>query len=104
MRGTVSPPTVFLENAHLAQRHINAFLFAETSRQNRNELGDYARKQEIPISLVIPPGMRATIPNAWWLKDTKQRFVDLKENWALAASDTATPHPHLDPLARAFGG
>jgi hypothetical protein len=65
MLGTVSPPTVFLENAHLAQRHMNAFLFAGTLRDRRHELGDYGRKQEIPIAVVIPPDMRAAIPDAW---------------------------------------
>ncbi|MCX8109141.1 MAG: hypothetical protein N3G20_10085 [Verrucomicrobiae bacterium] len=64
--GTVSPPTVFLENSHLAQRHINAFLFACTLRRKRSELGDFAKKQEIPIALVIPAEVRDSIPDALW--------------------------------------
>lgn len=102
MRGTVNPPTVFLENAHLAQRHINAFLLAGTLQEKRGELGNFARKQEIPIAIVIPPDTRSTIPDAWWPSDAKQRFVNLAEGWP-AAGQTG-PHSHLEPLANAVGG
>jgi hypothetical protein len=104
MLGTVNPPTVFLENAHLAHRHINAFLFAGTLREKRGELGDFARKQQIPIAVVIPPDMRDAIPDPWWPKDARQRFVNLTESWALAVQAEAEPHPHLEPLANAVGG
>ncbi|MCX7824474.1 MAG: DEAD/DEAH box helicase [Verrucomicrobiae bacterium] len=104
MLGTVNPPTVFLENAHLAQRHINAYLFAETLRSMRAELGEYARKQEIPIALVIAQDMRDGIPDTWWPKDTKGRFLNLVENWAQKAGGETPTQPHLDPLANAVGG
>ena len=104
MLGTVNPPTVFLENAHLAQRHMNAYLFAETLRAMRGELGDYARKQQIPIAVVIPPDMRGVIPDNWWPKDTKQRFLNLSESWTHMAANKTSPQSHLDPLANALGG
>ena len=104
MLGTVNSPTVFLENAHLAQRHLNAFLFAGTLREKRGELGDFATKQEIPISVVIPPDMRQDIPDHWWPKDSKQRFLNLTASWRPAHSHETAPHPHLDPLADAIGG
>jgi ATP-dependent helicase YprA (DUF1998 family) len=104
MNGTVNPPTVFLENAHLAQRHINAYLFAETLRSMRTELGEYARKQEIPIAVVIPPDLRDGIPDTWWPRNTKQRFLNLVENWAQGAAKETPTQSHLDPLANAVGG
>jgi len=103
MLGTVNPPTVFLENAHLAQRHMNAYLFAETLRGKRAELGDYAKKQQIPIAVVIPPDMRDAIPDAWWPKNAKQRFLNLPESWTQTKTNE-TPSPHLDPLAKSLGG
>lgn len=104
MLGTVNPPTVFLENAHLAQRHINAYLFAETLRSLRSELGEYARKQEIPIAVVIPPDLRSGIPDTWWPKNTKQRFLNLVEGWTQRATEQPPSQSHLDPLAKAVGG
>ena len=104
MLGTVNPPTVFLVNAHLAQRHMNAFLFAEALRGKRGELGDYARKQQIPIAVVIPPDMRDAIYDKWWPKDTKQRFLNLAEGWTFTTARETLPHPHIDPLANAVGG
>jgi len=58
----------------------------------------------MPIAVVIPPDMRDPIPDAWWPKDVKQRFVNLTESWTVAASREAVPHHHLDPLANAVGG
>jgi hypothetical protein len=104
MLGTVNPPTVFLANAHLAQRHMNAYLFAEALRGKRGELGDYARKQQIPIAVVIPPDMRDAIYDKWWPKDTKQRFLNLAEGWTFTTARETLPHPHIDPLANAVGG
>jgi len=104
MLGTVNPPTVFLENAHLAQRHVNAHLFAETLRSMRTELGEYAGKQEIPVAVVIPPDLRDEIPDVWWPKNTKQRFLNLVESWMQKAAEQPQMQPHLDPLVKAVGG
>jgi ATP-dependent helicase YprA (DUF1998 family) len=104
MLGTVNPPTVFLENAHLAQRHINAYLFAETLRSMRTELSEYAGKQEIPIAVVIPQGLRDGIPDTWWPKNTKQCFLNLVESWMQRAAEQPPSQSHLDPLVKAVGG
>lgn len=104
MCGTVNPPTVFLENAHLAQRHINAFLFATALRNEKEKLGEWAGKQKIPIAFLIPMEERDSIPDSWWPKNTKQCYLDLSSQWETGGSESVTISPYLDPLADAVGG
>jgi len=90
MSGVVRPPTVFLSNYFIAQRHFNAVAFARFLRIrlfDQDAMGEV--KQQIPLGPFLTVESRANIPDDWfkfrptnlfldfvpWLRDQKE--VDL---------------------------
>lgn len=103
MQGTVNPPSVFLLNAHLAQRHLNAFFFASVLRDNIGVLGSLARKQQIPLGICIPQELRKGLPANFFPKGAENTVLDLysaMRQYALPVAGAAL----LDDMAGAVGG
>jgi len=103
MAGTVNPPTVFLGNAHLAQRHINAVFFAAALRASLPLLDTLARRQQIPLGVCLSAEVRTGLPSAWFSKDTAAIVLDLHQVMQSVIFDGAIATP-LDVLAEAVGG
>ena len=75
MSGEVRTPTVFLQNAVIAQRHFNAVCFAKflkikvIDERNLSEI-----KQQIRLEVFLPLESRANVPDSW-LRE-KQVYLD----------------------------
>jgi DEAD/DEAH box helicase/Helicase conserved C-terminal domain len=66
MSGEVRPPTVFISNKVIAQRHFNAAAFAQFLRvkvSNEHALGGVA--QQVPLEPFLALEHRAEIPSGW---------------------------------------
>ncbi|GEP45873.1 DEAD/DEAH box helicase [Brevifollis gellanilyticus] len=103
MQGTVNPPSVFLLNAHLAQRHLNAYFFASALRASMETLGSLARKQQIPLGICIPQELRTGLPLNWFPQGTQNMVLDLQG----AMSGCSLPvgeESSLHDIAAAVGG
>ena len=62
MSGSIRPPTVFLENREIAQRHFNAVAFAHFLRDEYESALGKAPAQKIPLELFLPSESREKIP------------------------------------------
>ncbi len=65
MSGTMRPPTVFLKNQIIAQRHFNAVAFAAFLRKLDADGFLQQGNQRIRLEGFLPPEARAHIPSAW---------------------------------------
>ncbi len=103
MQGTVNPPSVFLLNAHLAQRHLNAFFFASALRRNIATLGVLARRQQIPLGICIPLELRQELPPSWFPPGAQNVWLDLGSAMKLSAPENGG-NASLNDIAEAVGG
>ncbi len=103
MQGTVNPPSVFLLNAHLAQRHLNAYFFASALRENMATLGSLARKQQIPLGICIPQELRKGLPANSFPNGTESAVLDLSSAMRQCGSPTVD-NASLSEIADAVGG
>ncbi len=76
MSGKMRPPTVFLENHVIAQRHFNAVAFAAFLRNLDADGFLPENKQRIRLEGFLPPTTRAQIPLAWRKITPVERFFD----------------------------
>lgn len=75
MSGAVRTPTVFLQNAFIAQRHFNAICFAKYLKiklVDEHSLSEL--KQQIRLEVFLPLESRVEIPDSW--RKDKQLFLD----------------------------
>ncbi|MFN2453719.1 MAG: DEAD/DEAH box helicase [Pyrinomonadaceae bacterium] len=105
MTGEISPPTVFIENRFIAQRHFNAVVFARFLREKLNDenvLGE--TKQRTPLAPFLAPEKRATIPAGWLKFQPTDAFLDFPA-WldAQTENDIFMTDAKTD-LLRATGG
>ena len=103
MAGTMNPPSVFLLNAHLAQRHLNAFFFASALRDNIATLGSLAKKQQIPLGICLPQELRKGLPPNWFPQGAQNAELDLRT----AMMECIVPSggdSSLNDIAKAIGG
>jgi hypothetical protein len=104
MSGTMRPPTVFLENRVIAQRHFNAVAFAAYLRMLDTEGFLPERKQRIRLEGFLPPDARAQIPIAWRKVIPPDAHFDFSA-WLVKQSASALFHT-VDPnkLLEVLGG
>jgi hypothetical protein len=77
MTGEISPPTVFIENRFIAQRHFNAVVFARFLREKLIEEKLLREiKQKTPLAPFLVPEKRASIPNNWLKFQPTDAFLD----------------------------
>ncbi len=77
MTGEISPPTVFIENRFIAQRHFNAIVFARFLREKLiDEKVLREIKQKTPLAPFLAPEKRATIPTNWLKFQPTDAFLD----------------------------
>jgi ATP-dependent helicase YprA (DUF1998 family) len=77
MSGAVRPPTVFLQNRVIAQRHFNAVVFSRFLRiriADENVLGPPG--QQIRLEAFLPPDSRLGIPETWFRVRPVSAFLD----------------------------
>ena len=102
MSGTMRPPTVFLENRVIAQRHFNAVAFAAFLRKLDADSFLPERKQRIRLEGFLPPDARAQIPTAWRKVNPPDAHFDFSAWLATqSASDlfhTVNPNKLLEVL------
>jgi Domain of unknown function (DUF1998)/Helicase conserved C-terminal domain len=66
MTGEITPPTVFIENRFIAQRHFNAVVFAQFLREKLVEEKILREiKQKTPLAPFLSLESRKNIPNGW---------------------------------------
>ena len=93
MSGSIRPPTVFLENRQIAQRHFNAVAFAHFLRDEYESALGKAPAQKIPLELFlksesrekIPEGLRKHKPEKFlafadWLSKQTENVLFVTEN------------------------
>lgn len=77
MTGEISPPTVFIENRFIAQRHFNAVVFARFLREKLiDEKVLREIKQKTPLAPFLAPEKRASIPAGWLKFQPTDAFLD----------------------------
>ncbi|MDQ3748611.1 MAG: hypothetical protein M3367_06320, partial [Acidobacteriota bacterium] len=77
MTGEISPPTVFIENRFIAQRHFNAVVFARFLREKLiDEKLLREIKQKTPLAPFLAPEKRASIPANWLKFQPTDAFLD----------------------------
>lgn len=77
MSGAVRPPTVFLQNSVIAQRHFNALVFSRFLRiriADENVLGRPG--QQIRLEVFLPLDSRQGIPESWFHVRPVTVFLD----------------------------
>ena len=79
MSGTMRPPTVFLKNRIIAQRHFNAVAFAAFLRKLDTDGFLQQGKQRIRLEGFLPPEARAHIPAAWRKLNPPDAHFDFAE-------------------------
>jgi hypothetical protein len=88
MSGAVRPPTVFIQNRVIAQRHFNALVFSRFLRiriADENVLGRPG--QQIRLEVFLPPDSRQGIPETWFRVRPVSVFLDFL-NWLNQQSET----------------
>jgi hypothetical protein len=81
MTGEISPPTVFIENRFIAQRHFNAVVFASFLREKLiDEKTLREIKQKTPLAPFLNPDKRTSIPTNWLKFQPADAFLDFP-NW-----------------------
>ena len=81
MSGAVRPPTVFVQNRVIAQRHFNALVFSRFLRiriADENVLGRPG--QQIRLEAFLPPESRQGIPETWFRVRPVSAFLNFL-NW-----------------------
>jgi len=77
MKGEISPPTVFIRNRFIAQRHFNAVVFARFLREKLNDEKVLREvKQKTLLAPFLPLDKRASIPDAWLKFQPTDAFLD----------------------------
>ena len=77
MTGEISPPTVFIKNRFIAQRHFNAVVFALFLREKLiNEKALREIKQKTPLAPFLALENRASIPAGWLKFYPPDAFLD----------------------------
>ncbi len=77
MTGEISPPTVFIKNRFIAQRHFNAVIFARFLRVKLiDEKVLREIKQKTPLAPFLAPEKRASIPAGWLKFQPTDAFLD----------------------------
>lgn len=77
MSGAVRPPTVFIQNRVIAQRHFNALVFSRFLRiriADENVLGRPG--QQIRLEVFLPTDSRQGIPETWFRVRPVSVFLD----------------------------
>lgn len=77
MTGEISPPTVFIANRFIAQRHFNAVVFARFLREKL--IDDKILRpieQKTPLAPFLAPEKRAAIPAGWLKFQPTDAFLD----------------------------
>ena len=77
MSGAVRPPTVFIQNRVIAQRHFNALVFSRFLRiriADENVLGRPG--QQIRLEVFLPTDSRQSIPETWFRVRPVSVFLD----------------------------
>lgn len=80
MSGEVRTPTVFIENSVIAQRHINAVVFAKflrTKIADEHALGQI--KQQTRLEGFLPREARVGIPDGWFQLRPSTLYLDFLE-------------------------
>jgi hypothetical protein len=88
MSGAVRPPTVFIQNRVIAQRHFNALVFSRFLRiriADENALGRPG--QQIRLEVFLPPDSRQGIPETWFRVRPVSVFLDFL-SWLSQQTDT----------------
>ncbi len=88
MSGAVRPPTVFIQNRVIAQRHFNALVFSRFLRiriADENVLGRPG--QQIRLEAFLPPDSRQGIPETWFRVRPVSVFLDFL-SWLTQQTET----------------
>ena len=88
MSGAVRPPTVFIQNRVIAQRHFNALVFSRFLRiriADENVLGRPG--QQIRLEVFLPPDSRQGIPETWFRVRPVSVFLDFL-SWLSQQNET----------------
>jgi hypothetical protein len=88
MSGAVRPPTVFIQNRVIAQRHFNALVFSRFLRiriADENVLGRPG--QQIRLEVFLPPDSRQGIPETWFRVRPVSVFLDFL-SWLSQQTET----------------
>lgn len=103
MGGEVRAPTVFLRNALIAQRHFNAYLFADFLRQRiLVEKAISKPRQSLEISNFLPKnGLSFIYPD--WLPEHRSRVILDFSAWLDEIPEVAVKPP-MEAIVAAIGG
>lgn len=94
MSGEVRPPTVFIQNKVIAQRHFNAVIFAkflQVKIAKERVLGQV--KQHIRLEAFLPSESRINIPESWFQLRPTNLYLDFI-GWLAQQSERDMFHTH----------